>query len=67
MKRVVANTSKFVDAFTAWMEDYTKNPEEFAKIENEALKFLREKLDGKEPSYGDVAAATFEQYLSQVE
>lgn len=58
---------KYVAAFNAWMEDYCNNPEEFAKIENEALKFLREKLDGKEPSYGDVAAATFEQYLSQVE
>ena len=67
MKRILVETNKFADAFNAWMEDYAKNPEEFAKIENEALKFLREKLDGKEPNYGDVAAATFEQYLSQVE
>lgn len=59
--------TKFVDAFNAWMMDYCENPEEFAKVEAEALKFLREKLDGKEPSYGDVAAATFEEYLKQVE
>ena len=38
----------------------------YEKMETEA-KFLREKLDGKEPNYGDLAAATFEQYLSQVE
>lgn len=57
---------KFADAFNAWMMDYCENPEEFAKVETEALKFLCEKLDGKEPSYDDVAAATFEQYLSQI-
>ncbi|MNG33035.1 hypothetical protein D3C85_488150 [compost metagenome] len=62
----MAATAKFADAFNAWMYEYTHNPEEFAKIEYDALKFLREKLDGKEPSYGELAAETFKQYLDKV-
>jgi hypothetical protein len=49
------------------MDDYTKNPDEYSKIENDALEFLREKLDGKEPSYGELAAVTFEKYLIKIE
>lgn len=57
---------KFVEAFNRWMDDFTNNPEKFEDATKAALDHLKEKLAGREPTYGESAAATFEAYLSQV-
>lgn len=56
----------FAKAFNQWMDDYTKNPEAYSKIEQESVAFLRERLSGKEPSYGERCAAIFSAYLTQL-
>lgn len=55
----------FAEAFNAWMDDYTRNPEQFERVEESAMRHLNEKLEGREPSYGEECAAIFEQYLGQ--
>jgi hypothetical protein len=57
-------SEQYVAAFNRWMDDFTNNPEQFSSITADALNHLREKLAGKEPSYGQSAAATFEAYLA---
>lgn len=44
-------------AFNTWMEDYCDNPERFQKTSNSVIKFLKEKLEGREPSYGETCTA----------
>ena len=54
----------FAKAFNNWMDDYTKNPLAYKSTADAAIKHLREKLDGREPSYGEECAAVFRAYLS---
>ena len=53
-------------AFNAWQDDYIKNPQAYEDSHTTALKHVTEKLNGQEPSYGQVAARMFQQYLEQV-
>jgi hypothetical protein len=53
----------FEQAFNLWMTDFTENPEAYEAIEETAIGFLREQLDGREPTYGQEAAAIFREYL----
>ncbi|MBV7502088.1 hypothetical protein [Achromobacter sp. ACM05] len=53
-------------AFNMWMDDYTKNPERFEDISKAALAHLHERLEGKEPTYGEECAAILEGYAGQV-
>ena len=56
-------SNTFEQAFNQWMDDYTNNPDAYEAIEHTAMAHLRERLDGREPSYGESAAATFREYL----
>lgn len=56
---------KWASAFNKWMDDYTNDPKAFEEIESAALRHLREQLDGRDPSYGESAAATFAEYLAR--
>lgn len=56
---------KYAAAFNRWMDDYTKNPDAFEGTQASALEFLRDKLDGREPTYGERCAAIFQEYLGQ--
>lgn len=44
---------KAAQAFNQWMQDYTDNPEAFEDIRKSAARFLAERQDGLEPSYGE--------------
>lgn len=50
-------------AFNAWMSDYCDNPERFEKTSTSAIEFLKEKLNGEEPSYGETCTALMHEYL----
>lgn len=52
-------------AFNAWMDDFTKNPEAFTETHILAMKHLNEKLDGREPTYGEVSAALLQEYAAK--
>ena len=54
---------EMVVAFNAWMQDYTENPERFQRTSTSAIQFLKEQLDGKEPSYGETCAKLMTEYL----
>lgn len=54
---------EMVVAFNNWMEDYTNRPEAFEKTSNSAIEYLKEKLNGEEPSYGQVCAELMFEYL----
>lgn len=56
---------KYAAAFERWMDDYTRNPGAFRDTQASALEFLRDKLDGREPTYGERCAAVFQKYLEQ--
>lgn len=51
-------------AFNAWMDDYVNHPETFTSTTATALAHLRDRIDGREPTYGEVSAATLKAYLS---
>lgn len=57
---------KYAAAFNAWMDDLVNNPEKFESNTKSVLDHLRERLDGRPPTYGEAAAVTFEKYLSIV-
>ena len=59
-------SEKYAAAFNAWMDDFVNNPEKFESTTKAALGHLRERLNGKPPTYGETSAATFEAYLAQV-
>lgn len=56
---------KYAAAFNQWMDDYVNNPEQFDSVTHVALEHLKQKLAGREPTYGETSAATFEAYLAR--
>ena len=52
-------------AFNAWMDEYVNHPERFSNRTADALKHLRERIDGRELSYGELSAATLKAYLAR--
>jgi|GEM_PF-3527703 len=52
-------------AFNSWMDEYVNHPERFSDTTAAALKHLRERIDGREPTYGEVSAATLKAYLAR--
>lgn len=63
-KRIEPN---YAAAFNMWMDEYVNNPQEFESSYDSAMRHVSEKLGGKEPSYGEVAAEQFKQYLNKLE
>lgn len=62
----MARNKKWEAAFNRWMDDYTNDPEAYERVEVAAIRHLREKLGGAEPTYGQEAAAIFAEYLVEV-
>lgn len=56
---------KWVVAFNRWMDDYTANPDGYSTTQRDVMEYLRERLGGEEPSYGQRCAALFAEYLAQ--
>ena len=57
----------YAAAFNAWMEDYMNNPQAYEDSHDSAVRHLKEKLNGKEPSYGAVCAEVLVKYLNKLE
>lgn len=63
----VFTQEKFAQAFNMWQDDFCNNPQAYEIASDTAMRHLKEKLDGEEPSYGAVAAQIFQQYLTTLE
>lgn len=57
---------QYAAAFNAWMDDFVNNPDQFESAAGAALAHLRERLDGRAPTYGESSAATLQAYLNKV-
>ena len=57
----------YAAAFNAWMDDYVNNPQAYEDSHDSAVRHLKEKLNGEEPSYGEVCAEVLVNYLNEVE
>lgn len=55
----------YAKAFNSWMDDFVNNPSEYESSQDSAVKHLKEKLNGEEPSYGQVCEQVFKQYLGE--
>ena len=61
------NKEDFAAAFNAWMDDYMNNPQAYEDSHDSAVRHLKEKLNGQEPSYGAVCAEVLVKYLNKLE
>jgi hypothetical protein len=59
-------TDRMSRAFNEWMRRYTDTPETFEREWQTVTRFLTEKAEGKEPSYGESVAAYFMQLLDEI-
>ena len=57
----------YAAAFNAWMDDYMNNPQAYEDSHDSAVRHLKEKLNGEEPSYGAVCAEVLVNYLNKLE
>lgn len=62
----MSEAKKSAEAFNLWMDEFTNHPETFHSTTASALQHLRERLEGKEPTYGESAAAMYAAYLAKV-
>ena len=56
----------YAAAFNMWMNDYMNNPQAYEGSHDSAVRHLKEKLNGEEPSYGAVCAEVLIKYLEKV-
>ncbi len=56
----------YAAAFNMWMDDYMNNPQAYEDSHESAVRHLKEKLNGEEPSYGAVCAEVLIKYLEKV-
>lgn len=57
----------YAAAFNMWMDDYMNNPQAYEDSHDSAVRHLKEKLNGEEPSYGAVCAEVLVKYLNKLE
>lgn len=60
-------TPNYAAAFNMWLEDYMNNPQAYEDSHSSAVRHLKEKLNGEEPSYGAVCAEVLVNYLNKLE
>ena len=56
----------YAAAFNMWMDAYMNNPQAYEDSHDSAVRHLKEKLNGEEPSYGAVCAEVLIKYLEKV-
>lgn len=56
----------YAPAFNMWMDDYMNNPQAYEDSHDSAVRHLKEKLNGEEPSYGLVCQEILIKYLEKV-
>jgi hypothetical protein len=57
----------YAAAFNAWMNDYISDPQAYESSHDSAVRHLKEKLNGEEPSYGMIAEQMLIEYLNKLE
>lgn len=57
----------YAAAFNMWQDDFINNPQAYEDSQTVAIRHLTEKLNGEEPSYGQVAAQMLIEYLNKTE
>lgn len=62
-----STTPNYAAAFNAWQDDFINNPQAYEDSQTVAIRHLTEKLNGEEPSYGQVAAQMLIEYLNKLE
>jgi hypothetical protein len=60
-------TPNYAAAFNTWMDDYVNNPQAYENSHESAVRHLKEKLNGEEPSYGEVCAEVLVNYINKLE
>lgn len=61
-----APAEKIAAAFNEWMRRYTENPESFEREFQSVGDFLRERAQGKAPSYGQLCAAYLAKLIAEM-
>lgn len=56
----------YAAAFNMWMDDYMNNPQAYEDSHDSAVRHLKEKLNGEDPSYGSVCQEILIKYLEKV-
>lgn len=56
----------YAAAFNMWMSDYMSDPQAYEDSHDSAVRHLKEKLNGEEPSYGMVASQILQHYLEEI-
>lgn len=62
----VKQAPNYAAAFNMWMSDYMNNPQAYEDSHDSAVRHLKEKLNGEEPSYGAVCADMLVGYLEKI-
>lgn len=53
-------------AFNRWMEEYRQHPERFEHTWATVRRFIKEKAENKEPSYGDICVGMLNRYIDEL-
>lgn len=59
-------TPNYAAAFNMWMDAYMNDPQAYEDSHDSAVRHLKEKLNGEEPSYGAICAEVLIKYLEKV-
>jgi hypothetical protein len=62
VEAVVYSDEERARAFNLWMDDYARDPAQFEDDQERLGRHLRERNGGQEPTYGQLAVATFDRY-----
>lgn len=66
-KPPVSPTPNYAAAFNMWLDDFNHSPQAYEDSQTVAIRHLTEKLNGEEPSYGQIAAQMLIEYLNKTE
>lgn len=64
-EEIPETTPNYAAAFNMWMSDYMNNPQAYEDSHDSAVRHLKEKLNGEEPSYGAVCQEVLIKYLEK--
>ena len=56
----------YAAAFNMWMQDFMSDPQAYENSHDSAVRHLKEKLNGEDPSYGAVCQEILIKYLEKV-
>jgi hypothetical protein len=59
------NRQQIIDGLNYWMDDYIDNPDRYGNDYEAVSAHLRERNEGREPSYGEVGLALMERLIKQ--